>query len=66
MGQPTFLGDGNTPRASDAKWVRWTKILGKYQDRVGALPANNPARGDGIRVVKQKVLCSLAGVSYTG
>jgi hypothetical protein len=66
MAQPAFLSDGSTPRRTDAKWVRWTKILGKYQDAVGALPANNPARGDGIRVVKQKVLCSLAGVSYTG
>lgn len=66
MAEPSFLGDGDDPRRSDTKWLRWTKMLGEYQNRSGALSANNPRRSDGIRVVKQKLLCAISGVSYTG
>lgn len=41
-------------------------MLGQYQNRTGALSANNPSRSDGIRVVKQKLLNAINGTSYTG
>jgi len=66
MAEPSFLGDGDSGKRGDTAWIRWTKMLGEYQNRSGALPANNPGRGDGIRVVKQKLLCAINGVSYTG
>lgn len=66
MAEPSFLGDGTVPRRSDAKWVRWTKMLGTYQNSPSAIAANNPKRGDGIRVVKQKLLNALRGTTYTG
>lgn len=64
--EPSFLGDGADPRRTDTKWLRWVKMLGQYQNEAGALAANNPLRGDPIRVVKQKLLCAINGVSYTG
>jgi len=66
MAEPSFLGDSTTPRRSDAKWVRWVKILGSYQNAPLAIAANNPRRSDGIRVIKQKVLNAVRGTSYTG
>lgn len=66
MAEPSFLGDGDTPRQTDTQWLRWVKMLGTYQNQSGALPANNPARGDGLRVIKQKLLCAITGTSYTG
>lgn len=66
MAEPVFLGDLDVPRRSDTKWLRWTKMLGQYQNRSGALSANNPRRSDGIRVVKQKLLNAINGTSYTG
>lgn len=66
MPQPEFLGDGNTPRRSDAKWVVYAKWLGVLQSQSGALAANNPRRSDGRRVLQEKINCSLNGVAYTG
>lgn len=66
MPEPSFLSDAAVPRRSDTKWLRWVKMLGEYQNRTGSLPANNPNRGDGIRVVKQKLLNAINGTSYTG
>jgi hypothetical protein len=66
MAEPVFLGDGTTERRTDSRWVRWVKILGAYQNSPGALAANNPLRGDPIRVIKQKVLNAVNGTSYTG
>lgn len=66
MPEPSFLGDADDPRRSDTKWLRWTKMLGQYQNRPGTLPENNPRRSDGIRVVKQKLLNSIQNTSYTG
>lgn len=66
MAEPSFLGDGDTQMRNDTLWLRWVKILGRYQNQPGSLPANNPRRSDGIRVIKQKVLCALDGTSYTG
>jgi hypothetical protein len=64
MPEPSFLGDADDPRRSDTKWLRWTKMLGQYQNRSGALVANNPRRSDGIRVVKQKLLHAINDSSY--
>lgn len=61
-----FLGDGSTPRRSDAKRIRWVKMLLNYQSISGSLAANEPQINDPIRVIKQKLLCSLLGQSYTG
>jgi hypothetical protein len=66
MPEPSFLGDGVTPVRTDTRWTHWVKMLGDYQNRSGSLPANNPARSDGLRVIKQKLLCAIAGTSYTG
>jgi len=66
MAEPTFLGDGPDQKRNDSSWIRWVRILGRYQNLAAALPANNPRRSDGIRVIKQKVLCALNGTSYTG
>jgi len=35
MASPTFLGDGNTPRRSDALWAIEQKILGALRDATG-------------------------------
>lgn len=35
MAQPTFLGDGSTPRRSDAQWAIEQKILGALLDGFG-------------------------------
>ena len=68
MAKPTFFGDGYTPRRSDPKRVVWCKKLGEYQDSIGisALPQNDPAINDTIRVLMQKLLCARNSVSYTG
>lgn len=66
MAQPTFLGDGDEQKRGDTRWLRWVKMLGQYQNRLGALSANNPQRGDSLRVVKQKLLNAVNGTSYTG
>lgn len=68
MAQPDFLGDGHTQRRSDTKWLVWAKTLGEYQDSLGgsALAANNPRRSDTLRILKQKLLCAIDGVTYTG
>jgi hypothetical protein len=63
---PSFLGDDYTPRRSDSKRLRWVKILNKRQAAAGSLAANDAGIGDPVRVVKQKVLCSLKAVAYTG
>jgi len=63
---PSFLGDGSTPRRSDAKRIRWVKMLLNYQSIGGSLAANEPQIHDPIRVIKQKLLCSLLGEPYTG
>lgn len=67
-GLPSFLGDGYDSRRSDAKWVVWAKNLGRYQSGLGssALSANDPARSDTLRILKQKLLCAIDGVPYTG
>lgn len=68
MPQPLFLGDGYDPRRSDAKWVVWAKNLGRYQTGLGgsALDENNPNRSDTLRILKQKLLCAIDRVRYTG
>jgi hypothetical protein len=67
MAQPSFFGDGHTPRRSDPKRIVWAKKLGDYQDSLASpLPANNPAPGDTERILMQKLLCALNSVSYTG
>lgn len=35
MAQPTFFGDGSTPRRSDPQWVILQKILGALNDGAG-------------------------------
>lgn len=35
MAEPTFLGDGSTPRRSDALWAIEQKILGALRDGGG-------------------------------
>lgn len=66
MPEPLFLGDITTPRRSDPKWIRWTKMLGVYQNRPGAIAENNPRRSDGIRVVKEKLLSAIRLNTGTG
>lgn len=66
MPEPSFLGDGDVPARNDTVWMRWCKLLGQYQNRSGSLPANNPSRTDTVRVLKQKLLNSINGTSYTG
>jgi hypothetical protein len=61
-----FLGDGYTPRKTDPKRIRWVKILMKFQDQGGTSTTNDPLPGDPLRVIKQKVLCSIKGQEYTG
>jgi len=39
MAEPSFIGEGTTQRAHDTRWLRWTKILGRYQNIAGSLPA---------------------------
>lgn len=65
---PSFLGDGTTPRRSDAKRIRWVKILLRFQAQAGgsALAVNDPLINDPTRVIKQKVLNSIRGTAYTG
>jgi len=66
MAEPSFIGEGTTQRAHDTRWLRWVKILSRYQNASGSLAANNAARGDGIRIIKQKTLCAIKRTSYTG
>lgn len=66
MPEPSFLGDGTTQRRSDTRWLVTAKWLGVFQNLPGALPANNPRRSDGLRVLREKINCALNGVSYTG
>lgn len=65
MAQPTFVTSGDTPRRTDTTWFRWLRILSQYQNRVGAIAANNPSRLDTLRIFKQKVLYALNRQPYS-
>jgi len=68
MASPTFLGDGNTPRRSDALWAIEQKILGALADGAGGggvggsfvVGANQPGAG----VLNQYVVATVNGTNY--
>lgn len=66
MPQPEFLGEGDAPSNSDSLWVRWVKALGAQQNKVGALPQNNPRRTDPLPVIVAKLENALRGTAYGG
>lgn len=47
MASPTFLGDGNTPRRSDAQWAIQQKILGALVDGAGGSGGSGNLSGTG-------------------
>ena len=61
MSQPTFFGEGYTPRPKDTLWRVRAKILGYYQSQAGADPANDPKPHDTRYWQKRKILQSLNG-----
>ncbi len=62
------FGEGNAGRRDDPKWIVQCKWLLTLQAGLGnsALAANNPDRADGVRVLREKILCAKDGVSYHG
>jgi hypothetical protein len=61
MAQPAFLSGGSTPNRKDTRWLRWCRMLGDRQNRLGssADAANNPRKSDSLWQLKQKLLKSL-------
>lgn len=47
MASPTFLGDGHTPRRSDAQWAIQQKILGALVDGAGGGSGTGNLSGTG-------------------
>lgn len=67
MPQPDYYAEGTDSKIRDTKLRLYTKILGATQNSLGgALSANNPKRFDTRRRLKQKWLCALDGVAFTG
>lgn len=64
--EPSYYSEGTDPRRTDTKLRITTKILGRLQNAVGALVANNPRRTDTRRIIKQKWLNALVGTAYNG
>lgn len=55
MSQPSYYSSGTTPKPGDTRLVRWTKILGWWQNLDGADAANDPKRGDTLRRIMEKL-----------
>lgn len=66
MAEPIYFSEGVEPRSTDTRLRITTKILGRLQNAVGALVANNPRRTDTRRIIKQKWLNALVGTAYNG
>lgn len=66
MAQPEFFSDGTTGRVTDGKLWLLKKWLGVWQNKGGALAANNPRITDGERVTEDKILCAKKGIAYPG
>jgi hypothetical protein len=63
MPEPAYIGSGTSPRNTDTRLVRWTKMLGRYQNLDGADPTNNPKRTDTLRRIKLKLLRAITNAS---
>lgn len=64
MVQPDFFGDGTSSRLTDGSLTVLKKILGVWQNKAGALTANNPRIQDGRHVTMAKILAAKKGVAY--
>ncbi len=62
MPSPTFLGDGSTPRRTDAQWVILQKILGSMTDGGGSGSGGVGLSGTGS---PQGVVTANPGAVYT-
>lgn len=54
------------PSTSDTLLWRWKRILQAYQNKLGALPENNPYYNDTLRVTRVKVLRAIEKVATGG
>ena len=63
MSQPSMFPEADSPKPNDTTLRKWMKILGAYQNKAGALPANDPQIGMTLRTVKIKVLKAIRGES---
>lgn len=53
---PVNYASGTTPEPTDARLVRWTKMLLFFQGQAGADPTNDPLPGDSLRNILVKLL----------
>lgn len=64
MAEPNYYAEGTAMRSTDTGLRKWTKVLGVKQNEAGAKAANNPRRGDTMRIIKLKLLHAYRGTSY--
>lgn len=60
MSQPSYYLRGSFAQRTDTRLVRWTRILGAWQNVSGADSRNNPRKGDTLRQTLVKLAKALS------
>lgn len=55
MAQPSYYPEGTVPKTNDTTYRLLVKILGHFQNQVGANAANNPQIDDTRRQIVKKI-----------